>query len=78
MKEDLEAVVIDSNFVNFCLNKFCPYLIVFLLLFCNSGLDFWKGAVICIACLFVDRFSFRAGYSLAYCESHKIDLNKDV
>jgi hypothetical protein len=71
-------VALNYNMLNYCLNKFCPYLIIFLLLFWNSALNPWKGAVIFLACLFADKFSFRAGFSLAYCEAKGIDLNKDV
>jgi len=74
----LVAVALNYSMINYYLNKFCPYLIIFFLLFYNSGLDLWKGGVIFLACCFADKFSFRAGYSLAYCQAKGIDLSKDA
>jgi len=71
----LVAVALNNFFINYCLNKFCPYLLISFLLFYNSGLDLWKGIAVCLACFFLDRFAFKAGYSVAYCESRNIDIS---
>ena len=64
----------ENSVVNYCLNKFCPYLIIFTMIFINSNLELWKGAIAFLACLYVDRFAFKAGYSVAYCEARGISL----
>ena len=64
------------NILNYCLNKFCPYLIILAVLFLDSNLELWKGIIAFCFCLFIDRFSFKAGYSVAYCEARGIDLDK--
>lgn len=73
--EDLVAVESKINVINYCLNKFCPYVIILGILFLNSNLEIWKGIVAIGFCLFIDRFSFKAGYSVAYCEARGIDLS---
>ena len=78
MKGGLVAVALNYRILNYFLNKYCPYMLILFLLFFNSGLDFWRGAAVFIACIFMDKFSFSAGYSVAYCESRGIDLNKDA
>lgn len=45
------------------------------MLFFNSDLAIWKGIIAFGFCLFIDRFSFKAGYSVAYCEARGIDLS---
>lgn len=45
------------------------------MLFFNSDLAIWKGIIAFSFCLFIDRFSFKAGYSVAYCEARGIDLS---
>jgi hypothetical protein len=65
----------NTYFINYALNKFCPYVIIAILLFYNSGLDIYRAAGIILACFFVDKFSFKTGYSVAYCETNNINLN---
>ena len=36
-------MALNNFFINYCLNKFCPYLLIGFLLFYNSDLDIWKG-----------------------------------
>ena len=61
--------------VNYSLNKFLPYIMVGVLLF--SQLDFmsWEPYVILGFIFFIDKFSFKTGYSVAYCEGRGIDIN---
>tara|TARA_B100000989_G_scaffold62835_1_gene43353 strand:+ start:2990 stop:3205 length:216 start_codon:yes stop_codon:yes gene_type:complete len=66
---------VDNNLLNYCANKFCPYIIISGFLFYNSGLEVWKSIIILGMCVFIEKFNFKAGYSLAYCESKGIDLD---
>ena len=61
--------------VDYGLNKFIPFGIVGFLLFYNSGYETWEPYVISALILFIDRFSFKTGYSVAYCERNNINLN---
>lgn len=60
--------------VNYALNKFCPYLVIGLLLFLNTETDPIRAIIILASCIFVDKFSFNTGYSVAYCKSNGIKL----
>jgi hypothetical protein len=64
-----------TNYINFCLNKFCPYFIIFFVLY--FLLEFSEPLIYIIIpfIMYIDRFSFKAGYSIAYCESKGIELN---
>lgn len=64
-----------TNIINYSLNKFCPYIVIAFLLFYNSELDPLRAVIVLSACLFVDKFAFRAGYSYAYCKKHNISLD---
>ena len=61
--------------INYCLNKFCPFLIIGFLVFSNFGLTTWEPYVIIGLMLFIERFSFKVGYSVAFCEKRGIDPN---
>lgn len=65
----------NTYLLNYALNKFCPYIIIGFLLFYNSGLDIYRAAGIILACFFVDKFAFKTGYSVAYCEKNNINLD---
>lgn len=64
----------NTNFINFCLNKFCPYIAIFSVLFILLGFNEPLVYIILPFIMYIDRFSFKAGYSVAYCESNGIDL----
>jgi hypothetical protein len=61
--------------INYCLNKFCPFIIVAFLVFSKFNLTTWEPYVIMGMVLFIERFSFKVGYSVAYCERRGIDVN---
>ena len=63
--------------VNYCLNKFFPYVIIILLLFVELDASSWHPYVILGCILFIDKFSHKTGYAVAYCESHGIDPLSD-
>tara|TARA_R110002051_G_scaffold279307_1_gene340759 strand:+ start:277 stop:504 length:228 start_codon:yes stop_codon:yes gene_type:complete len=61
--------------INYSLNKFCPLIIVAFLVFSNFELTRWEPYVIMLLIFFIERFSFKVGYSVAYCECKGIDTN---
>jgi len=61
--------------LNYSLNKFCPYILIGFLLFYNSGMNPLRSGIILLFCLFIDKFSFKAGYSLAFCKKNNINLD---
>lgn len=61
--------------LNFCLNKFCPILIISTLLFLNFGLFTFEPWAIIGLVLFAQKFHYKSGYAMAYCESKGIDLD---
>ena len=78
LKEDSE--VRENNMTaifNYCLNKFCPFLIIGFLVFSNFGFFVWEPYAIIGLVVFVDRFSFKVGYSVAFCEERGIDPSHD-
>ncbi len=69
--------MIKTHVVNYVCNKFGPYIIFFIALFVNSGIELINALIAVAACFFIDKFSFKTGYSVAYCESNNIDLEKE-
>ena len=61
--------------VNYTLNKFCPYIVIGFLLLYNSDIDIIRSVIILGACLFIEKFSFKTGYPVAYCEKNNINLD---
>tara|TARA_R110000744_G_scaffold687_4_gene2661 strand:+ start:5975 stop:6184 length:210 start_codon:yes stop_codon:yes gene_type:complete len=61
--------------INYSLNKFLPYLFVVALLFSQIDWETWQPYVILGFIFFIDKFSFKTGYSVAYCESKGLDLD---
>jgi general stress protein CsbA len=60
--------------INYSLNKFVPYILVGLLIFSQLKWDTWQPYAILGFIFFIDKFSFKTGYSVAYCESRGFDL----
>lgn len=58
--------------LDYSLNKFCPLIIIGFLIFSNLTLNSWEPWVIMGMVLFVERFSFKVGYSVAFCEKNNI------
>ena len=65
-----------THIINYCLNKYLPYTVVFLLVFYNMNYATWHPYLTMAFVLFIDKFSFKTGYSVAYCESRGIDISK--
>ena len=59
--------------LNYCLNRFCPFLVIVTLLILHFPLTTWEPYVILGLICFIDRFQFKVGYSVGYCESRGID-----
>ena len=70
--------MIKTHIINYVCNKFCPYIIFFIALFANSGIEPINALVAVAACFFIDKFSFKTGYSVAYCEANNIDLENEI
>ena len=60
---------------NYCLNKFLPYLGVGFVLFWHLSYETWAPYVVLAFVFFIDKFSFKTGYSVAYCEKNGIDID---
>jgi len=63
--------------LNYCFNKFCPFVVAVGLLFSKFDLTNWEPYVIIAMIFFIDRFSFKVGYSVAFCEKRGIDPSND-
>ena len=57
---------------NYCLNKFCPLIVIAVLLFVGFEYTDWMPYAILGLILFVERFSYKVGYSVGFCEKNKI------
>ena len=66
-----------QSILNYCLNKYCPFAIILFLLFSNFDLTNWELYAIIALVIFIDRFSFKVGYSVAFCEKKGIDPLND-
>jgi len=71
----VEHKAMKTYLINYTLNKFCPYIIILFLLFYNSGIDPIRAFIVFAACIFVDKFAFNVGLSVAYCKKNNINLN---
>ena len=69
--------MIKTHVINYICNKFCPYVILFIALFLNSGIKPVNALVVIAAYFLIDKFSFKTGYSVAYCEANNIDLERE-
>lgn len=58
--------------LDYCLNKFCPFLILGALLFLNFEVTNWVPYAILATVIFIERFSFKVGYSVGFCEKNNL------
>ncbi len=54
--------------LNYSANKFLPMLIIAFLVFYKIGFEAWEPYVILGLMVFIDKFSYKVGYSVALCE----------
>ena len=65
----------NNAIINYTLNKFLPYLILFGIVFSQMDYTTIYPYLTMGFIFFVDKFSFKTGYSVAYCEKNNIDLD---
>jgi len=65
-----------SDIINYSLNKFCPLFLISFILFLNFGFLTWEPYIIMGLIFFVERFNFKTGYAVAYCEYRDININE--
>lgn len=63
--------------LDYSLNRFCPIIIVGLILFTSFSLGDWQLYAIIALLFFMDKYQFKVGYSVGYCEASGIDPSKD-
>ena len=61
--------------INYSLNKFLPYVILLGIVFSQMEYTTIYPYLTMGFVYFVDKFSFKTGYSVAYCEKNNIDLD---
>ncbi len=63
--------------LNHALNRFCPIIMVGAILLSNFSLNNWQLYVVGALLFFMDRYQFKVGYSVGFCEGKGIDPMKD-
>ena len=58
--------------LDYCLNKFLPFAVISSLLFLSFDIDNWIPYAILALTIFIDRFSFKVGYSVGFCEKNNL------
>lgn len=64
-----------TTILNYCLNKFIPYAVISFLVFWQMDYSTIYPYIVVGFIFFIDKFSFKTGYSVAYCEANNIDLD---
>lgn len=59
--------------VNYTLNRFCPMIILGFIIFSNFALDNWHLYALVALMVFMDKYQFKIGYSVGFCEGRGID-----
>ena len=73
----MKSIGSDFNCVfNYCINKFCPLIVIGVLLVLKMGYETWEPYAVMALVLFVGHFNFKVGYAVATCESKGL-LPKD-
>ena len=67
----------NSIVVNYVANKFAPLLIIGFLLFYSLGYETWEPYVVLGLTILIERFSFKTGYAVCYCEQKGIEIDYD-
>ena len=63
--------------LNYSLNKFLPLILVAFIVFYKIGFETWEPYVIMGFVFFIDKFSYRVGYSVALCEERGLIPKND-
>lgn len=64
-----------THIINYGLNKFVPYLVLLAIVFSQMDYATIFPYLTMGFIFFVDKFSFKTGYSVAFCEKNNIDLD---
>ncbi len=64
-----------THIINYSLNKFLPYVFLLFLVFSQMDYATLYPYLTIGFIFFIDKFSFKTGYSVAYCEKNNIDLD---
>ena len=59
----------------YCLNKFMPFVVLGALLIISFEPNNWIPCAIFALTIFIERFSFKVGYSVGFCEKHDLMPN---
>ena len=65
-----------TEVINYSLNKFCPTFAIAFLLFLNFNFAEWEPYVIMGLVFFIEKFNFKTGYAVAYCEAKGIEISE--
>ncbi len=68
---------VDYAAIEYVVNKFAPYLIIFLLLFTNFELTHYAPWVISCCIFFIDKYAFKIGRSVGEYENNPM-FRKEV
>ena len=69
MQENKDPIKPDwGSVINYCCNRFFPLITIAALLMLTLGPEDWISWIICGLVLFVDRYVFKVGYSVGYCD----------
>jgi hypothetical protein len=68
----------NTAVLNYSLNRFCPILLLGALILSNFSLTDWQVYVTIALMIFMDKYQFKVGYSVGYCEAAGIDPMKDA
>ena len=58
--------------LDYCLNKFMPFAVILTLLVLSFEPDNWMPYAIFALTIFIERFSFKVGYSVGYCKKNNL------
>jgi hypothetical protein len=58
--------------LDYSLNRFCPLIIIAFIVFSKFGIEAWEPWLVVGLVLFVERFHFKSGYAVAFCEERGI------
>jgi hypothetical protein len=61
---------VDNIAMEYALNKFLPYLMIFVILFTSYELSNFRPWVVCGLIFFIDKYAFRVGRSLGEYENN--------
>lgn len=67
---------IDSAAIEYIVNKFLPYLIIFIILFTSLELNDFRPWIVCALIFFIDKYAFKIGRSVGEYENNPLFKKK--